>query len=127
MKPDALTQYLHFRNTLLKEKAKLEARLKEIGAALNQEGALPTPRPAPRPGNIRRPRPRKRMKNPISLRAGVIKLTQEKPLTKQEIFAGLGKLGWKTTSKNPSKLLDVLLYGKNPKFGRKGGKFSPMK
>lgn len=53
------------------------------------------------------------------------KVTTKNPLAKLEILAPVQKLGWKTTSKKPSKLLDTLLYGQNPKFKNWNGKFSP--
>ncbi len=121
MKLDPLKQFVQLRNKLAEEKTRLEARLKEINRALG--GEIPTPFRAEKPAA--RKRAVKRIKNPISLRQSVIKLTKEKPLTKPEILAGLKKLGYKTTSKKPINLLNSVLYGKNPKFKNQGGTFSP--
>lgn len=123
MKPDALTQFTKLRTELTQERQRLTARIQAIDRAFaDHTGAVPVP--SGKPAATRKSRSTRRIRNPISLKAGVIKLTREKPLTKQEIFEGLAKLRWKTTSKKPQKLLDVLLYGKNPKFRNKGGKFS---
>lgn len=68
-------------------------------------------------------RPRKRIKNPISLRAAVNEVTKAKALTKKEILAEVGKLGYKFAASDPVNSLNTILYGK-PKFKNNNGKFS---
>lgn len=130
MKLDALKQYIHLRTQLTHERQRLTARIQEIDKALGNHAAAPAPKAprvqtrSPRVATLK-PRARKRVKNAISLKKAVLKVTANNPLTKPDIFAAIRKLGWTTTSKKPQKMLDVLLYGKNPKFKNQGGKFSP--
>ena len=127
---DTLKQYLHLRTQLSEEKARLEKRLSEIQRALG--GETPTPFRANRtalaiPRKLRRAKKTatKRIKNPMSLREAILKVTNGKPLTKKEIFDAVQKLGYKFGGKKPMTSINPILYGKNPKFKRKGGKFSP--
>lgn len=131
MKLDALKQFTILRAQLTQERQRLAARLEEIDRVLGDHaGSAPTLK-APRVqirnprAPTRRTRGIKRVKNPISLKKAVVKVTTKNPLTKPEILAAIQKLGWTTTSKKPQKMLDVLLYGKKPKFKNQGGKFSP--
>lgn len=124
---NTLKQFVQLRTQLTKEKADLEAKLREIESALGGEVAAPV---TGVPGKLKLPTSRKKpgrkqAKNTLSVREGIHKLTKDKPLTKKEIIAGLLGLGWKTTSKRPENLLNPLLYGKKSKFKRKDGKFSP--
>lgn len=124
MKLDALKQFTALRNQLTQERERLASRIQEIDNVFgNHASASPTPKAHGTP--VRNTRAPRRIKNPISLKKAVIKVTTKKPLTKPEILAAVQKLGWSTTSKNPRKLLDLLLYGKNPKFKNQNGKFSP--
>lgn len=119
MKPDKLRQYVTLRESLMKEKTALEARLREINKALGQEGATS----AARVTVIARPM-RKRAKNPMSLRAAVVQVTKDKPMAKPEILAAIKKIGYVFTAKDPVNSLNTVLYsGKT--FKNQGGKFSP--
>jgi hypothetical protein len=60
-----------------------------------------------------------------SLKKAVLEFTKNRPLTKQEILTEIGKIGYTTKAKNSMTVLNPLLYGKNPKFKRNDGKFSP--
>lgn len=120
MKLDSLQQYVSLRRSLVEERKKLQQRLEELDRVLSDETVGPVQA-------VRRGRPRKKVRNSISLRQAVLKLTGEKPLTKQEILEGLKRIGYKTTSKNPMGLLNPLIYGKKSLFVKRGGKFSPKK
>lgn len=127
MKELPIEQYLKMRNALLKEKAGLEKRLAAINAALGVPAPLAAA-PAPPAGGPAATSTRggwKRVKNAMSLREAVLKVTAEKPLTKPEILEALDKLGYKFATPNPMNRLNVLLYGRYPKFKREQGRFSP--
>lgn len=123
----SLRKFVKMRDALLQEKAGIEARLKEINAALGTAAPAGAESPAPATsGHKRGPRRGwKRLPNPMSLREAVIKVTATHPLTKLEIIEAVKKLGYQFASENPANRLGVLLYGKNPKFNNDGGKFSP--
>ena len=89
-----LKNYVQLRRKLELEKSQLETRLREITAALGNTSAPQQAAPT-RETSVRR------IKNPVSLRKGVVKLTTSKPLTKQEILDGLEKLGYRFTTKKP--------------------------
>ena len=60
------------------------------------------------------------------MRAAVVQVTTGNPMTKPEILAAIQKLGFRSKSEKPVRMLDNLLYGKNPRFKRENGRFSPM-
>jgi hypothetical protein len=120
MKTDTLKQFVHLRDALLKEKAQIEARLEEIVQALDLEGGG-----YPSSGQARGKRPA-RPKNAMSLREAVIHVTSQQPLTKQEILSAIQKLGYQFTARNPINSLNVVLYGKKPRFRNEEGRFSPL-
>ena len=68
-----------------------------------------------------------RLQNPISLPKAVVQVTSKKPMTRQEVLEAVLKLGYRFQTKEPMKSLNPILYGKNPKFDRVGGKFSAPK
>jgi hypothetical protein len=140
MKQDTLKQFAALRNSLANEKRQLEQRLAEINAVLGAESA-PSAAAAPSPARrgVGRPRlakaakaPRssaskpKRARNEISLKELVAKLTADKPMTKEEIFAAVKKTGYKFSTSKPIASLNVALYTKGL-FKNNGGKFSPAK
>ena len=112
MKSDALKQYVALRETLLKEKSALEARLEQISRALDLDG-----------GAVERTAGG-RVRNPMSLKIAVTRVTKGKALNKQEILAAIKKLGYRFSAKEPINSLNTVLYtGKV--FKNQGGKFSP--
>ena len=112
MKSDALKQYVALRETLLKEKSALEARLEQISRALDLDG-----------GAVERTAGG-RVRNPMSLKIAVTRVTKGKALNKQEILAAIKKLGYRFSAKDPINSLNTVLYtGKV--FKNQGGKFSP--
>jgi hypothetical protein len=120
MKTDILKQYVSARRALLREKARLEARSHQINQALAEAPAPPTVTPKRAAPTARRTR------SPISMRAAVIRATAGHPLTKPEILAAIQELGFRSTSKKPARMLDNLLYGRNPRFKNDQGRFSPL-
>ena len=60
----------------------------------------------------------------MPLRDAVIQVTAKTPLTKQEIYEAVQRLGYRFTGKDPLNALGVVLYGKNPRFRNEGGRFS---
>jgi hypothetical protein len=134
MKTDSIEQFVALRQSLVAEKASLEKRLKEISAALAGHGAVAAPAiapaiaPAPAPApKARRGGRRKRIANALSLKEAVVKATAPKALTKPEILKAVLASGYKFATSNPMNSINVVLYGRNPKFANKGGKFSPIK
>ena len=123
MKTDKLKQYISLHQTLLRERAVLENRLAQIDRALGQNtvGNGKAAGKAPRPSVSA-----KRAKNPLSLKAAVVKATSAKALTKPEILAAIKKLGYRFTAKDPTNSLNVVLYTKG-QFKNQSGKFSPAK
>jgi hypothetical protein len=125
MKIDMLKQYIALRRSLLTEKAALEARILEINRALSDNGSFgPVAGKATAPLAKAARRPRKRLKNPLSLKAAVAKVTTGKPLSKSEILEAVQKLGYRFTAKNPMNSLNTVLYSGN-NFKNQNGKFSP--
>lgn len=124
MKLDTVKQYLALRASLLQEKASLEARLADINKALSERPgeaaatAVPTAQRGPR---RRWPR---RVRNEMTLKEAVMRVTKDKPLTKPEILEAVKKLGYRFATKSPMNSLDMLLY-KRGNFKRNGKKFSP--
>lgn len=121
MKNDSLKQYVSLRDALQAERETLIARLQQIEAALG--GAVTSSAPVK---GKRGPKPGKRARNEMSLKEAVLKVTTGKSLTKDEILAGIRKLGYKFTAKDPVNSLNTVLYSKG-QFKNDGGKFSPAK
>jgi hypothetical protein len=111
MKKDALHEYNRLRENLISEREQLQTRLQQISEALGE----PFGRRATR------------FRNKTSLKAAVLKLTSERPLTKTEILEELQKMEYVFTTNNPVNSLNVVLYGKSPRFRNDKGHFSPMK
>jgi hypothetical protein len=118
MKIDPVKQYVSLRRQLVDEQRRIEARLLEINAALNESApASPVPPAAPvKRGNIK--------PGALSVKQAVVKVTSRKPMTKEEILEEVGKLGVVIRSDDPFNYLNTILYGKNPRFSREDGKFS---
>jgi hypothetical protein len=117
MKNDRIKQYVALRDSLLKERAGLVARLDEIEKVLAAGTAAPVAS-APRGGG--------RIRNPMSLRQAIVTVTKDRPLTKQQILDAIHKLGYRFISPHPINSLNAVLYA-NRKFKNAGGKFSPAR
>lgn len=117
MKTDSLKQYVALRDSLVKEKAALEARLAQINQALGSDTVRSSSKQA---GSV------KRMENTLSLKEAVRKVTSVKPLTKKEIMAAVARIGYRFAAKDPMNSLNVILYTKG-NFKNQDGKFSPLK
>jgi hypothetical protein len=117
MKKDVLQEFLSLQTALQREREELIARLRQIEEVLGRTPQVPAA--AARPGR------RGRGSNPISLRDAVLKVTSVRPLTKQEVYEAVQKLGYRFGGKDPLNSLGVVLYGKNPRFKNQDGRFSP--
>jgi len=124
MKTDILTQYTSARKALLQEQAQLQARLQQINQALDQPLDQAPPAVAVIPKSP--PRTVRRVKSRISMKAAVLEVTKGNPLSKPEILAAIRKLGFRSASDKPVRMLDNLLYGKNPRFKKDNGRFRPL-
>lgn len=117
MKRDLLKQYVQLRQQLAGEKDAITKRLTEIDAVL--AGKVATSKKAAKV-KTKSSRP----SNELSLKEAILKAIQGKSLTKQEIFEAITKLGYKFAAKDPINSINVVLYGKKPKFKNNDGKFS---
>ncbi len=93
MPKDALKEFVNLRQLLTAERESIEKRLSAIDAALGGGGGeIPLSRAAT-PGKATQPkatrRPAKRIKNPMSLREAIIKVTSDAPKTKKEILSAI--------------------------------------
>lgn len=122
MKNDTVKQYVALHAALKREKAELEQRLAEINKALS--GQAP-----PASSAVRRPKARRgpRKRNAMSLREAVVQATSKKALTKDAILEAVQRAGYKFTTNKPMSSINVVLYGRKPKFKNDKGKFSPVK
>lgn len=120
MPKDSLKAFAILRSNLLAEREHLGARLQAINAALGAEPALVVVKAA-KPVKVKKAT---RAKNELSLKEAVVKVTSGKALTKEEIFEAVKKLGYKFTTAKPLASINVVLYGKKPKFKNQDGKFT---
>lgn len=116
MKPDPIKQYLALRTALTEEQKRLQARLIEIQQAL-ASGTVPA-RTAAR---VRAP-----VRNSMSLKQAIIRVTMKKPLPKDEILRAVRRAGYRFAGKDPMNSLNVALYTKG-NFRNQAGRFSPYK
>lgn len=124
MRTDSLQQFINLHRDLTQERHSLQARLRQINEALGDMQGIATTPASPAPA-----RPAGRGRPPVgggkSLKAHVIEVLQrEGPMTKDDILDAVQRRGYHFTTSNPANSLGVILYGKNPKFGRVDGKFS---
>ena len=122
MKNDSVQQYVALRAGLLREKAALQTRLSQIEQALRGEVTAAAPAVSAA-GGARRG---KRIRNKISLKAAVVRVTTAKPMTKPEILTAIDKLGYRFNTKLAVNSLNSVLYAKR-QFKNDNGKFSPAK
>ena len=124
MKIDNLRKYVDLRNSLTREKAQLEERLRQINDALGEASLAPAAPSqqgmAARGGKRGRP-----AASGLSLREAVLQATSQQALTKQEILDAVKQMGYRFSTNNPMNSLGVILYGKNPRFKNDNGRFSP--
>ncbi|MBM3877692.1 MAG: hypothetical protein FJ386_13420 [Verrucomicrobia bacterium] len=135
MKNVNVQQYLSLHQSLLNEKAALEARLAQVAKALSGRAvaAAATKPPARRgrPSGKATAKPgrkpgRKRVQNSMSMREAVVKVLAGKTLARREVLAGVLKLGYKFNTKDPLNSLGVILY-KDKAIKLANGKFSLTK
>jgi len=120
MKKDVLQEYISLQSTLHREREELVARLRQIDEVLGQTFSSS--------GNSDgTPRARRGRKgNPLSLRDAVLQVTAKRPMTKEEVYQAVQRIGYRFGGKDPLNSLGVVLYGKNPRFRNEGGRFSPI-
>lgn len=150
---DNLKEFVTLREALLKEKEELAKRLAEIEAVLRGEGAAAVTAPAPARKKVARkkaarkkaarkqaaaaaPTPilavparrkkGKRIRNKVSLREMILRVTRDKPMTKQEILEAVQREGYRFNTPNPMPSLNAVLYAKKM-FKNENGRFSPAK
>ncbi len=101
---DALKEFTALRKKLADEKAELEARLQEIEEALGTATSYraPVAHGGATGGGSRG--------NPGSLKAMVLQVTKDKPLTRNEILNAVLKAGYKFKAKDPLNSLGTTLY-----------------
>lgn len=120
MKHDLLKQYAKLRQQLTEEKEAIGARLAEIDFVLNGQAGSVKPAKVKATVKTARTRP----SNELSLKEAILQVVKDTPLTRQEVFAAITKLGYKFSAKDPLNSINTVLYGKKPKFKKKDGKFS---
>ena len=120
MPKDSLKNFATLRHSLETERERISARLQAINAVLGDE-PLPASPPA-KPAKMKRVA---RSRNELSLKEAIVKVTTGKPLAKDGIFEAVKKLGYTFTTAKPLNSINVVLYGRKPKFSKEGGKFSP--
>jgi hypothetical protein len=124
--PDALAQFTALRSALVQEREVIQARLRELDAVLGE----PEPRgrntqPPPAPVQVRRGRPPKGS-GAITKRDVIEKALASGPLRVSELVPAMQRLGYQSSSNNPSLRVKAYLYSKDGKkrFKSEGGKFS---
>jgi hypothetical protein len=115
---DALKQYVTLRDSIFAEREQLIARLREMDEALGAMGLRGK-------DSYYGPRtPTGRVRNEMSLKDAVLKVTEGKAMTKHEILDAVLALGYQFSTDDPLNSLGVILYGRKPKFKNEGGRFS---
>jgi hypothetical protein len=123
MTSTSIKKFIKLRKQLESERTKIAARLQEVEAALGSfQSSSPTPKTAakkrgPKPGSKRK------VSNEVSLKDSILKVVGKQQMTKEQILEGVIKSGYRFRTSNPANSLNVVLYGKKPKFSRKDGKF----
>ncbi len=124
MTSTAIKQFIKLRQQLESERTQIIARLKDVDAALGSFQSVPVTA-SKTPGKKRGPKPggKRKVSNELSLKEAVVQALGKQQLTKEEVLAGVKKLGYQFRTANPLNSIGVILYGKKPKFSRKDGKF----
>ena len=120
MPKDSLKDFAVLRHSLETERERISARLRAINAVLGAE-----PVPASKPVKVARAKRVGRVQNGMSLKEAIVKVTKGNPLTKDEIYQAVTRLGYRFKTDQPLKSINVTLYGKKPKFRNQYGRFSP--
>ena len=125
MRTDSLQQLVKLHRELTTERDSLQARLRQIKEALGEISGTGTAPASPAISPARSGRGRPPAGGGQSLKAHVIEVLQQSgPMTKDEVLDAVQRRGYTFQTSNPANSLGVILYGKNPKFGRVDGKFS---
>jgi hypothetical protein len=118
MNPSPMSKLKSLHSSIIRERESLVARLREVDAALASMGVTTTQR------IYGMHTPTGRTRNKLSLRKTVIQILQGKAMTKEEILDAVIRAGYVFATDDPMNSLGVILYGRNPKFKKTGGKFS---
>ena len=120
----SIKKFIKLRQQLESEHTQITARLKEIEAALGSFQSAPVTA-SKTPGKKRGPKPgsKRKVSNEVSLKDSILKVIGKQQMTKEQILEGVVKSGYRFRTSNPANSLNVILYGKKPKFSRKDGKF----
>jgi len=131
MRIDNLQQFVKLRRELTQEKEELSRRLAQINEALGEISSTSSSAAQAVPGQARqvqRGQIRRAGRQPsgggTSLRELVIQVLREGSKTKEEVLQAVQRRGYRFQTKDPLNSLGVILYGKNPKFGRVDGRFA---
>jgi hypothetical protein len=124
MKSTAIKQFIKLRHQLESERTQIANRLKEVEAALGSFTTAPLVAPMTT-GRKRGPKPgsKRKASNELSLKEAVVKAIGNKQMTREQILEGVLATGYRFRTSNPLNSLNVILYGKKPKFSRKDGRF----
>lgn len=120
----SIKKFIKLRQQLESERTQIAVRLKEVEEALGSFQSSRTPTQTTT-GKKRGPKPgsKRKVSNELSLKDAIIKVLGKQMMTKEEILAGVQKLGYRFRTSKPIGTITVVLYGKNPKFSRRDGKF----
>ena len=134
MRIDNRQQYVNLRRQLSQERDQLSGRLSQINEALGELSAVspasdaapsePAPAPVQEPKAPAIGRGRPAGGGGMSLRDHVLQVLRGGAKTKEEVLSAVQQKGYRFQTTNPLNSLGVILYGKNPKFNRVGGRFS---
>lgn len=119
----AYSQFTKARTALITRRSQLQEELEKIDEILSQtsssNGHVRSYSPPPRPR-------RTRTGNKLTLREAISQVVRGRALTKQEIIAGVTRIGYKFSTNDPAGSLNALLYSKTGRaaFKNQGGKFS---
>lgn len=114
-------EFLKLKKELLKERAGLVERIKQINSVLDAQEFYLSKSGNPR---LRPKRSLDSPRNSMTLRDAVIMITRKKPMTKDQILMELGKIGYEFATPKPMNSLNATLYSKGT-FKREKGRFSP--
>jgi hypothetical protein len=115
---EKLKEFAGLQQAINKEREQLITRLRELDEACGAMGLRGR-------DSYYGPRtPTGRVRNEMSLKDAVIKVLEDKSLTKQEILHAVIAVGYQFSTDDPLNSLGVILYGKNPKFKNEEGNFS---
>lgn len=122
MSANPLKEYRRLREAILSRKAQIEAELQELAVALAR--IPPQPEIPVMVSTVSLEKP-KRVRNSMSLGDAVFSVTKEAPLSKEEIFTALDRLGYRFPEKVTAmdEVASVLQLDK--RFEESNGKYGP--